>query len=165
MTIKGGSEAAPESKATMVQQMLSGTLPEMAAHTFTLQTNYLVCSSCNLRALRNSAKDKLPLIASQPCWNQAWQPDASWQGHSTHDLWRRGGRVFCCKCQAHGVAQGGETWKPSRAITKRCGGEGGQQRLPDIFKAETAARAGGAKETRKKTAHTACRCRACYWGS
>ena len=31
----------------------------MANHSFELQTNYIVCRSCNGRTLRNSAKDKL----------------------------------------------------------------------------------------------------------
>ena len=60
--------------------------------------NYLVCNLTGLRTLKNSARDKLQALAQQECWNQQWMPKADWQGHPTHMMWRKGGKVFCKTC-------------------------------------------------------------------
>ena len=134
VVVKGGDNK--QSKATLIQHMIAGELPGMADHTFVLQTHCVVCTSCNGRTLRNSAQDKLTTLALSTCWNQVWEPQADWQGHPSHSLWRKGGKVVCLECQSHAIPHH-EGFAASKALKKRCGGHQAEQRtLPTLFNSQ-----------------------------
>ena len=86
-----GGQAMAGDKTGIIQQMVNGNLPNMSAHQFQVQTNYVVCTRRSQRALRNSAKEE-------------WAPPADWLGSPTHRLWRKGGQVQCVNCRAEDMA-------------------------------------------------------------
>lgn len=42
-----------------------------------------------------------PVMAK--CWNEEWKASPDWQGHPTHRLWRKGGRVFCQQRKSYAI--------------------------------------------------------------
>lgn len=110
----------------------------MGQRKFLIQNAYIVCQQCGGRILRRAALDKLKTLALTECWNASWPVPQGWQGHVTHQMWRKGQQVACINCKARANA-GDQTWTPSRALRLRCGGiEPEQQTLPQIFKAKNA---------------------------
>ena len=96
-----GGAASITAKAELIQQMLEGTMPNMAPHQLILKNHYIVCETCNVRLLKNSAQEKLKELSSKTCWNQAWSGGPTWTGHGSHKIWRKGGKIWCQTCQAH----------------------------------------------------------------
>ena len=95
---KGGAEETPITKSAIVQQMLEGAFPKQEAHALEIKKNYLCCSACGQMVLRHSSIDKLTLCVRRKCWNESFRPPWQWQGHLTHELWRRGNKVSCLRC-------------------------------------------------------------------
>ena len=112
--------------------MIEGSHPAMTDHQFVQQTNYVVCTRCNGRILRHAAKEKIESLASSTCWNGEWIPTEGWAGHSTHKMWRKGGKLFCLTCRAHAVCRK-EDFQASKALQKACGSTNHQSSLPQIF--------------------------------
>ena len=137
MPIKGGNDAVQLTKAGLLQSLLNKELPGMAPHNFVLQTNYLVCHSCNARSLRHASRDKLISLAQAPCWDQVWTPGPQWEGHASHMMWRKGGKLYCNVCKAHGMPDG-NGFRASRSLKKPCGQPMQQTTLPTCFRAKTA---------------------------
>lgn len=71
---------------------------------------------------------KLRGMAIQACRNGPWVPGADWQGHPTHDLWRKANVVKCQTCKAQALHTDGQG-QPSKALRGRCGGQKGGQQL------------------------------------
>ena len=124
-------------KRELLQQMLTGALPEMSAHRFELQKNYLVCMECKSRILRHAAKEKLVALATTPCWNGPWEEAEGWDGHSSHVMWRQGGRLSCQQCKSHAISKEGK-FIASKQLRLPCGADGRQSKLPTCFRAKTA---------------------------
>ena len=125
------------SKGETIQQMLTGALPEMSAHRFELQKNYLVCMECKGRILRHAAKEKLVALATTPCWNGPWEAAVGWEGHCTHVMWRQGGKLICQQCKSHALCKEGQ-FHASKQLRNPCGADGRQSKLPTCFRAKTA---------------------------
>ena len=102
------------------KQMVAGELPGMEDHQFELQKNHIVCTACKGRILRNSARDKLWALAQAQCWNRAWEPMDTWQGHASHSMWRQGGKLFCTQCRAHAIHKG-QDFSASKSSRQPCG--------------------------------------------
>lgn len=134
--LKGG-KAPTLTKGETLKPMLAGELPDMAAHKFELQKNYLVCQECKCRILRHAAKEKLVALAATPCWNGIWQGDATWAGHHSHEMWRQGGKLSCRKCKAQAI-RNGDGFQPSKNLRAPCGESFHQTRLPTCFRAKKA---------------------------
>ena len=133
---KGGNPQGL-SKGETIQQMLTGALPEMSAHRFELQKNYLVCMECKCRILRHAAKEKLVALAATSCWNEPWMGVEGWEGHSTHVMWRQGGRLSYQQCKAQALSKAG-MFKASKQLRSPRGEVGRQSTLPTCFRAKTA---------------------------
>ena len=137
---KGGQAAstpAEETKSQFIQKILDDTSGEHGEHNFKLQGSYLVCQNCGTRALRNAAKLKIQEMTGTRCINEQWEPTKSWQGHSTHSMWRRANTLKCLQRKAQATLRE-DQWQASRALTARCGGVESQKQLPLMFKAKTA---------------------------
>ena len=134
LSIVGGApqETDTGSKASFVNSLLEGTMAGMGSHLFQLQTNYVVCGKCSIRQLKNSSKEKLAAMATERCWDEAWCPVDGWTGYSTHQMWRKGKRLFCQKCKAQALPQAAG-FSASKALRKTCGAEQGHQ-LPLCFR-------------------------------
>ena len=136
LQLTGGNQPSL-SKGETIQQMLRGALPEMSAHRFELQKNYLVRMECKCRILRHAAKDKLVALAANPCWNGPWMVAADWDGHCTHVMWRQGGRLTCQQCKSQALTKNGH-FTASKQLRIPCGKDERQSKLPTCFKAKTA---------------------------
>ena len=132
LSIKGGQAPKERSKIELLKSLLDRTYPELYGHSFVLQTNYLVCTGCNGRILRHAASEKIEGLAKSKCWNQEWIPEGSWQGHKSHQLWRKGGRVTCSKCKAHAIQKDG-AFAASKTLRQSCGHTSTQPTLPTLF--------------------------------
>ena len=132
LVIQGGQAEEAQSKTALVKSMIEGSHPAMTDHQFVQQTNYVVCTRCNGRILRHAAKEKIESLASSTCWNGEWIPTEGWAGHSTHKMWRKGGKLFCLTCRAHAVCRK-EDFQASKALQKACGSTNHQSSLPQIF--------------------------------
>ena len=137
LQITGGSQTGL-SKGETLQKMLTGALPEMSAHRFELQKNYLVCMEGKSRILRHAAKDKLVALATTTCWNGPWEEADGWDGHNSHVMWRQGGRLSCQQCKAHAISKDGK-FQTSKRLRLQCGADGRQSKLPTCFRAKKAA--------------------------
>ena len=133
LPVKGGA-ASEETKQAYIQRLIDQ--PHAQGHHLQVQTNYLVCGKCGLRTLKNSARAKIEQLNNSPCWNGRWEAPATWTGHPTHLLQRRGNRVWCEVCGAHALSSDG-TWKPSKQLNKPCKKAECQQQLPLTFKVKT----------------------------
>ena len=131
-----GGNSGSSDKATLIEQMLSGTCAGMSDHSFSLQKHYIVCGRCNQRLLRNSAKEKLQDLATAPCWDSEWPIPAVWAGHATHQMWRKGGKIFCRRCKAHVMQKDGRP-QASKHLTKACT-QGHTTQLPLCFRPKDA---------------------------
>ena len=128
-----GGAASITTKAELIQQMLEGTTPNMAPRKFFVKNQYIVCETCNVRLLKHSAQEKLKELSGKPCWNQAWPGGPTWTGHGSHKMWRKGGKIWRQKCQAHAhMTEAGPT--ASKALIKECPKNTGQQSLPHLFR-------------------------------
>ena len=131
LNLQGGQPEVTQTKQELVKSLVDGTHPSMADHKFVLQTNYVVCTRCSGRILRNAAREKIESLAVSSCWDVEWLPEGGWQGHSSHKLWRKGGKVTCLTCGGHAIrTQSG--FSASKALQKACK-ENQQSRLPAIF--------------------------------
>lgn len=70
----------------LLKRIIEGQRDALAGHDFEVQTNYAARKKCNVRTLRNSAREKFLAMAQQTCWDQGWTSRAAWQGHSTHRI-------------------------------------------------------------------------------
>lgn len=95
-------------------------------------------------------QDKLKDMSSKPCWNEAWTPGPAWRGHGSHQLWRKGGKVWRKSCQAHAVVLA-ETVTASKALQKPCHSGDRQMKLPTCFpKSRSITQQCSRKEPQKK---------------
>lgn len=134
----GGSQASStDSKQDTIAKILEDTHPGMGNHSFMIHNLYMVCQGCGCRLLKNAAKEKLVALAETQCWNEAWAPPSGWQGHATHQMWRRAKLVSCIGCKARAVATE-KGWMASKTLKTRCGGAAEALTLPACFKAKTA---------------------------
>ena len=133
--VVGGSSGTTD-KATLLQRMLTGTCAGVSDHTFSMQKHYIVCGRCNQRLLKNSAKEKLQELAAAPCWDCEWPIPAAWAGHATHQMWRKGNKVFCKRCTAHVAMKEGQP-QASKQLQKSCA-QGHTTQLPLCFRPKDA---------------------------
>lgn len=136
VSLIGGSGPAPDervSKAAFLSSMVDGTLDNMGAHDFQIQTNYVVCVQRSGRQLKNSSREKLMALASTKCWNESLQPDEGWKGHKSHRMWRKGRKLYCLECHSHAM-MGKEGYEASKALKASCDQDKSQQQLPSCFR-------------------------------
>lgn len=129
MSLVGGA-ASDQTKAALLQQIVQGALPNMAPHIFAIQTNYISCEKCNIKLLKNSAREKLLEMTTKPCWDEQWSPTEGWKGHASHVMWRKGGKLWCTSCGAH-AAKG---FAASKGLQRPCSHQTGQATLPACFR-------------------------------
>ena len=126
-----GGEPTSQTKQEFLQQMIQGQIPNMAPHGFVEATNYISCDKCHVKLLKNPSKEKLLELAHKQCWNQHWSPEAGWKGHSSHKLWRRGGKLWCVACKAHALTT---PFRASKALQNQCKSHELQTTLPVCFR-------------------------------
>ena len=95
---------------------------------------FFVCGRCGMRTLKNAAREKIEQLHSSPCWHGKWMAPATGTGNPTHELQRRGNKVWCQTCKACAIAKNG-TWIPSEQLKKPCGQAIQQLQLPQCFQA------------------------------
>ena len=125
-----GGETASQTKSALLQEMIRGQIPNMAPHEFEEAKNYISCVKCHAQLLKNSSREKLLELATMPCWNQLWSPEG-WQGHPSHRMWRRGGKLWCQACKAHALVH---PFRTSKALKGPCSQQTGQKQLPICFR-------------------------------
>ena len=127
-----GGEAPVESKQDYITRILAEH--PVDGHLFSLQANYIVCQKCSARVLKNSAREKIQQLHEGPCWYGPWQPHPRWTGSPTHNLWRKGNKVYCQHCNGHAL-QKGEEWQASRPLQRPCSRSVNRQTtLPLVFR-------------------------------
>ena len=129
----GGKSPEVSTKEDLIQQMVAGELPQMESHKFEVQKHYIVCTACKGRILRNSAREKLLALAEGPCWNKPWPIPNGWLGHTSHKMWRQGGKVYCTQCKAHATNRA-DSYQASKGLRQACGEQATQTTLPSCFK-------------------------------
>ena len=79
LPVKGGTPPE-ESKQAFIQRLIDH--PEPQGHQLQNQTNYLVCSKCGMRTLRNSSREKIEqLYSSQLERKVGGSPSMDWAPH------------------------------------------------------------------------------------
>ena len=129
----GGKSPEVSTKEDLIHQMVAGELPQMESHKFEVQKHYIVCTACKGRILRNSAREKLLVLAEGPCWNKPWPIPSGWLGHTSHKMWRQGGKVYCTQCKAHATNRA-DSYQASKGLRQACGEQATQTTLPSCFK-------------------------------
>ena len=76
-------------------------------HEWQVHGHYLKCMQCGAHCLKRCNQAELQRTLEQVCYNGPYIPD-EWQGHPTHQLWRRGASLACEKCQAKAKKQQGK---------------------------------------------------------
>lgn len=127
------SAKLPSAKLTRFSRCLLAPIRTMGGRVLELKKNYLVCAGCGQMILRRSSVDKLSIFIRNRCWNEARQPPPQWQGHLTHDLWRKGSKVTFLKCGSQALS-GENGFATSAKLKKQCARRGTQMELPAVFK-------------------------------
>ena len=133
--MKGG-EPQIESKQNFIQRLIDN--PEPQGHELQFQTNYLVCTKCGMRTLRNSAREKIEQLHQSQCWSGKWEPPATWTGNPTHQMQRRGNKIWCEICKACAIPSA-KDWKASKQLQRPCAKADERRQLPLVFQAKRAA--------------------------
>ena len=131
-----GGTPMEETKQDFIQRLIDNPLDN--GHQLQFHTNYLVCNKCGVRVLRNAARDKIEQLHKSTCWSGTWDTPSGWIGHPTHQMHRRGNKVWCNLCKAH-ANPAGDTWKASHKLVRPCDDGKGSRQLPLTFRAKTAA--------------------------
>ena len=128
-----GGEPNMETKQEYINRILQEHTEE--GHLLQQQANYIVCQKCGVRALRNAAREKIQQMHQSTCWYGPWTPDVQWQGSPTHNLWRRGQKIYCQSCKGHAIIQE-HGWKASKQLQKPCAAGQQTTQLPLCFRAK-----------------------------
>lgn len=124
-----------ESKQDFIKRIVEDTTPE--GHKLVIQTNYLACEQCGMRTLKNSAREKIKQLHQSPCWHGKWEAPTAWTGNPTHELQRRGNKVWCQICKACAIPKGSQR-AASRQLQRPCEKATQQLQLPLCFQAKRA---------------------------
>ena len=113
--VGGKKETRDEFLGNLIRQQREGE----GQHSWRIEGHYLRCHNCGNSGLKRIKMEDLQKMLETRCFNGPFEKPRDWDGHPSHDLWRRGLNVHCQKCEVKAVRREGQFQAPKR-LQERC---------------------------------------------